>query len=166
MTKRNPIIQRYRNKLIHITNLCSFLLKSLPSWSRQKKPNLKHNTLLLNNTLQNNQQPLLTNSTMSLHHELFVISLTNSILSSTPSDSPSVTLTHILDCYDHILKILQSLNFDSQRNTQSSKAIQRTLENLNIVFSNPTNDSQVNLTFFFLSYTSNSSIQKNSLTFL
>ena len=42
------------------------------------KPNLKHNTLLLNNTLQNHQQLPLTNSIMFLHHELSVISLTNS----------------------------------------------------------------------------------------
>ena len=51
-----------------------------------------------------------------------------------PSDSPIVTLTHILDCYDHTLKVLQSLNLDSHRITRSSKAIQSTLENLNIVF--------------------------------
>ena len=56
-----------------------------------------------------------------------------------PSDSPLATLTHILDCdcYDHTLKRLQSLDIDSQRITQSSKSIQTTLENLNIVFSNP-----------------------------
>ena len=54
-----------------------------------------------------------------------------------PTDSPLTTLTHILECYDHTLKILQSLDIDSQRITQSSKAIQ-TLENLNTVFfSNP-----------------------------
>ena len=55
-----------------------------------------------------------------------------------PSDSPLATLTHIRDCYDHTLEILQSMDIDSQRNTQSSKAIQTTLESLNIVFSNPT----------------------------
>ena len=51
--------------------------------------------------------------------------------------SPLTTVTHILECYDHTLKIFQPLNIDSQRITQSSKAIQTTLENLNIVFSNP-----------------------------
>ena len=50
------------------------------------------------------------------------------------TDSPLRTLTHILECYDHTLKILQSLDIDSQRITQSSKAIQTTLEILNIVF--------------------------------
>ena len=53
------------------------------------------------------------------------------------TDSPLRTLTHILECYDHTLKILQSLDIDSQRITQSSKAIQTTLEILNIVFSHP-----------------------------
>ena len=53
-----------------------------------------------------------------------------------PSDSPLATLTHLLDCYDHTLKILQSLDLDSERITQSSKAIQTTLENVDFVFSN------------------------------
>ena len=69
--------QSYQNKLIHKTNYCSFPLKSLLSWSRQKRPNLKHNIPLLKITLRNHQQPLLTNSTMFLHHELSMISLTN-----------------------------------------------------------------------------------------
>ena len=51
-----------------------------------------------------------------------------------PSDSPIVTLTHIHDCYDHTLKVLQSLDIDSHRITRSSTAIQSTLEILNIVF--------------------------------
>ena len=54
-----------------------------------------------------------------------------------PTDSPLITLTHILECYDHTLKILQSLDIDSQRITQPSKAKQTTLEYLKIVFSNP-----------------------------
>ena len=53
-----------------------------------------------------------------------------------PSHSPLPTLTHIFECYDHSLKILQSLRIDSQRITQLSKAIQTTLENMS-VFSNP-----------------------------
>ena len=51
-------------------------------------------------------------------------------------DSPVTALTHLLECYEHTLKILQSLDIDSRRITQSSKSIQTTLENLNIVFSN------------------------------
>ena len=50
------------------------------------------------------------------------------------SDSPLTKLTHNLEFYDNFLKLLQSLVIDSQRITQSSKAIQKTLENLNIVF--------------------------------
>ena len=48
---------------------------------------------------------------------------------------PLTTLIHILECYDDTLKMLQSLIIDSQRITQSSKAIQTTLGKLNIVFS-------------------------------
>ena len=55
-----------------------------------------------------------------------------------PSDSPLTTLTHIGDWYDHTLRKLQLLDIDSQRITQSSKAIQTKLENLNIVSSKPT----------------------------
>ena len=44
------------------------------------------------------------------------------------TDSLFTTLTHILECYNHTLKILQSLDIDSQRITQSSKAIQTSLE--------------------------------------
>ena len=54
-----------------------------------------------------------------------------------PTDSSLTTLTHILECYDHTLRILQSLDIDSQRITRSSKAIQKTLESLNLVFSKP-----------------------------
>ena len=53
-----------------------------------------------------------------------------------PSDSPLTILTHILESYDHTLKILQALDIDSQRITQSSEGIQTTLEKLIIDFSN------------------------------
>ena len=45
-----------------------------------------------------------------------------------PTDSPLTTLTHILECYDHTLKILQSLDIDSQRITQSSKQYKQHLK--------------------------------------
>ena len=77
MTKKSHIIQRCRNKLYN--ELLFITAKVIIFMVKQKRPNLKHNTLLQNNTLQNNQQLLLTNSTMSVHHELFVISLTNLI---------------------------------------------------------------------------------------
>ena len=41
-----------------------------------------------------------------------------------PSETPITTLTHILHCYDRTHKLLQTLNLDSQRITQSSQAIQ------------------------------------------
>ena len=67
-----------------------------------------------------------------------------------PPDSPLAALTYILDCYDHTLKISQSLDIDSQRITQSSKAIQTTLESLNIACLILYNAFQVTFTFFFL----------------
>ena len=38
-----------------------------------------------------------------------------------PSETPITTLTHILHCYDRTNKLLQTLDLDSQRITQSSK---------------------------------------------
>ena len=55
-------------------------------------------------------------------------------LKQNPTYSPITKRTHILDCYDHTLKILQCLEIDSQRITPSSKAIQTTLERLNKIF--------------------------------
>ena len=45
-----------------------------------------------------------------------------------PTDSSLTTLTHLRESYDNTLKILQSLDIDSQRITQSSKAIQKHLK--------------------------------------
>ena len=42
----------------------------------------------------------------------------------TPSETPITTITHILHCYDRTHKLLQTLDLDSQRITQSSQAIQ------------------------------------------
>ena len=81
-----------------------------------------------------------------------------------PTDSSLTSLTHILECYDHTLKILQSLDIDSQRNTQSSKAIQKHLKIWILFFLILYNASQVSLTFF-LWYTPNP-IHVKSLTFL
>ena len=46
----------------------------------------------------------------------------------TPSETPITTLTHILHCYDRTHKLLQTLDLDSQRITQSSQVIQFALE--------------------------------------
>ena len=56
----------------------------------------------------------------------------------TPSETPITTLTHILHCYDRTHKLLQTLDLDSQRITQSSQAIQSALESLTTLF-NSTN---------------------------
>ena len=46
------------------------------------------------------------------------------------SDSLITTLTHTIHCYDRAHKLLQSLDLDSQRITQSSQAIQSALESM------------------------------------
>ena len=54
------------------------------------------------------------------------------------SKTPITTLTHILHCYDRTHKLLQTLDLDSQRITQSSQAIQSALETITTLF-NSTN---------------------------
>ena len=51
-----------------------------------------------------------------------------------PSDSPITTLNHLIHCYDRTSKLLQTLNLDSQRITQSSRAIQSALDSMNTLF--------------------------------
>ena len=51
-----------------------------------------------------------------------------------PSETPITTLTHILHCYDRTHKLLQTLDLDSQRITQSSQAIQSVLETITTLF--------------------------------
>ena len=55
-----------------------------------------------------------------------------------PSDKPITTLTHILHCYERTHKLLQTLDLDCQRITQSSQAIQSALETITTLF-NSTN---------------------------
>ena len=58
-----------------------------------------------------------------------------------PSGTPITTLTHILHCYDRTHKLLQTLDLDPQRITQSSQAIQSALESITTLF-NSTNIHQ------------------------
>ena len=51
-----------------------------------------------------------------------------------PSDSPIITLNHLIHCYDRTSKLLQTLDLDSQRITQSSQAVQSALESLITLF--------------------------------
>ena len=50
------------------------------------------------------------------------------------SDSLIATLTYIIHYYDRTHKLLQSLDLDSQRITQSSQAIQSSLESMTTLF--------------------------------
>ena len=45
-----------------------------------------------------------------------------------PSDSPITTLNDLIHCYDRTSELLQTLDLDSQRITQSSQAIQSALD--------------------------------------
>ena len=54
------------------------------------------------------------------------------------SETSLTTLTHILHCYDRTHKLLQTLDLDSQRITQSSQAIQSAFETITTLF-NSTN---------------------------
>ena len=54
------------------------------------------------------------------------------------SETPITTLTHILHRFDKTHKLLQTLNLDSQRITQSSQAVQSALETITTL-SNSTN---------------------------
>ena len=51
------------------------------------------------------------------------------------SDSPITTLNHLIHCYDKTSKLLQTLDLDSQRITQSSQVIQSALDSMNTLFS-------------------------------
>ena len=50
------------------------------------------------------------------------------------SDSPITTLNHLIHCHDRTSQLLQTLDLDSQRITQSSQAIQSALESMNTLF--------------------------------
>ena len=52
----------------------------------------------------------------------------------TLSETPITTLTHILHCYDRTHKLLQTLDLDSQRITQSSQAMKSALESITTLF--------------------------------
>ena len=51
-----------------------------------------------------------------------------------PSDSPITTLNHLIHCHNRTSQLLQTLDLDSQRITQSSQATQSALESMNTLF--------------------------------
>ena len=51
-----------------------------------------------------------------------------------PSDSPITTPNHLIHCQNRTSQLLQTLDLDSQRITQSSEAIQSALESMNTLF--------------------------------
>ena len=50
------------------------------------------------------------------------------------SDSPITTHNHLIHCHNRTSQLLQTLDLDSQRKTQSSQAIQSALESMNTLF--------------------------------
>ena len=75
------------------------------------------------------------------------------------SDSPLRTLNHLIHCHDRTSQLLQTLDLDSQRITQSSKAIQSALESMKILFNtlilslNHLSGNQISLIFTRYWYT-------------
>ena len=53
------------------------------------------------------------------------------------SDSPITTLNHLITSFDRTSQLLQTLDLDSQRITQSSQANQSALESMNTLFNTP-----------------------------
>ena len=53
------------------------------------------------------------------------------------SDSLITTLNHLIHCHNRYSQLLQTLDLDSQRITQSSQAIQSALESMNTIFNTP-----------------------------
>ena len=132
MIKIEPTIQLYTNKLIPTMNSFSLQQKLFPSWYKlNKKTKHKSHSSPIKNT-PDKLSSVLNNRTLR--------DITNLLdpYKRNPSDTPITTLTHILHCYDRTHKLLQTLDLDSQRITQSSQAIQSALESITTPF-NSTN---------------------------
>ena len=112
-------------------NFSSLQQKPFRLWYKQNK---KQNT---NHTLRRKKTP---DKLSSVLNNRTLRDTTNLLdpYKRNPSETPITTLTHILHCYDRTHKLLQTLDLDSQRITQSSQAIQTALESVTTLF-NSTN---------------------------
>ena len=121
------IIQLSTNKRTPTLNLSLFPLKPFRLWY---KLNIKQNTSHTS-PIRNTPDKL-----SSVMNNRTLRDLTNLLdpYKRNPSETPLTTLTHILHCYDRTHKLLQTLDLDSQRITQSSQAIQSALESITTLF--------------------------------
>ena len=131
MIEIDPNTQLYTNKLISTMN---FLLQQKTLFFmvqvEQKAEHKSHSSLIKNTPYKFSS--VLNNRTLR--------DITNLLdpYKRNLSETPITTLTHILHCYDRTHKLLQTLDLDSQRITQSSKVIQSALESITTLF-NSTN---------------------------
>ena len=126
MIKTNPIIQLSTNKHTPTMNFYSFLPKPFCLWYEQNiKTEQKSHTSPIRNT-PDKLSSVMNNRTLRDHTNLLDPYKRN------PYDTPITTLAHIRHCYDRTHKLLQTLDLDSQRITQSSQAIQSALESITI----------------------------------
>ena len=84
--------------------------------------------LLIKQTTSENFATILTNRTLKELTQMLDPYKRNS------SDSPITTLNHLIHCHNRTSQLLQTLDLDSQRITQSSQAIQSALESMNTLF--------------------------------
>ena len=125
-------IQHSTNKRIPTMNFSLSLPKLSLSWYKlNKNLNINH-TLHPKKNAPDKLSSVLNNRTLRDITNLLEPYKRNS------SETPITTLTHILHCYDRTHKLLQTLDLDSQRITQSSQAIQSALETITTLF-NSTN---------------------------
>ena len=128
MIKTNHIIPLFVNNCITIINCSSFLPKSFPTWYKQNtKQNINHFLQKKTTPIRNTPEKL---SSVPNNRTLREITHLIDPYKRNTSDNLIFTLTHIIHCYDRTHKLLQSLDLDSQRITQSSQAIQSALESL------------------------------------
>ena len=117
------------SKQSHLYNDLLFICAKVISLMVQHEPKTEHksHTSPIRNT---------TDTLSSVLNNQTLRDITNLLdpYKRTPSETPITTLTHILHCYDRTHKLLQTLDLDSQRITQSSQAIQSALESITTLF--------------------------------
>ena len=114
------------NELLFISaKIISYMVQN-ENKVEHKPPNIEH-TSPIRNTSEKLTSVLNTRIIRDITHLL-------DPYKRNPSDTLITTLTHIIHCYDRTHKLLQSLDLDSQRITQSSQAIQSALESMTTLF--------------------------------
>ena len=134
MMNTNYIILLLLNNRVHTTNYSLFLLILFHIWYKE---NTKQNINRLEHTSLNRNTPEKLSSVLNNRIIRDITHLLDPCKRNS-SESLVTTLTPIIHSNDRTPKLLLSLDLDSQRNTQSSQAIQSALEYLTTLF-NSTN---------------------------